>query len=165
MRRLALAGRTSKAEATEAQSVCPVFLLHKHWNLLLDEIWLREWMWNFDMDGIRFLDVNRDLIRDRHFVRDFHRVGHCLFNRVWDLFLYVYRIRFDYFNRIRLFNLDFNWHLHRIQNFLFHCHWIRFLNWNLHCLVDDDGFELLVGASKAGVRVALGGTVALWPAG
>jgi len=119
-------------------------------------------MWNFDVDGIRFLHVNRYLIRDRYFVRDLHRVRHCLLNRVRHYFLHDNGIRFGYFNRIRLFNLHLHWNFHWVEDLFFHSDGVRFLNGDLHLLVDDDGLDLLVGDTEAGVDVAVGGSVALW---
>jgi hypothetical protein len=142
-----------------------LLLLHKHRSFLLDEIGLRDSMWNFNMDGIRLLDLNRDLIRDRHFVRDFHRISHYLLNRVGDFLLDVYRITLDYFKGVRLLNLDFKWNLHWIKHFLFHCDRILLLDGDLHFLIDDDDFNLLVGATEIGVGIPLGGGVAPWPCG
>ena len=117
-------------------------------------------MWNFHMDGVRFLHVNRDLIRDRYFVRDLHRVRHCLLNRVGDFFLHDNWIRLGYFNRVRLFNLHFHWNMNWVQDFFLHSDWVWFVNRDLHFLVDDDGLDLLMGDTEAGVDVAVGGSVA-----
>jgi len=112
------------------------------------------------MDGVRFLHVNRDLIRDRYLVRDLHRVRHCLLNGVRDFFLHDNWIRLGYFNRVRFFNLHFHWNVHRVGNFFLHGDGVRFLYRDLHFLVDDDGLDLLVGDTVAGVDVAVGGSVA-----
>lgn len=122
-------------------------------------------MWNFYMDGVGFFHVNRDLIRDRYFVRDLHRVRHCLLNRVRDFFLHHNWIRLGYFNGVRFLNFHFHWNFHWVQNFFLHSDGVRFLNRDLHFFVDDDGLDLLVGDSEAGVDVAVGGSVALWDEG
>ena len=43
-------------------------------------------MRDFDVDRIWFLHVDRDLTRDRDFVRDLHGVRKCLLSRVLDIF-------------------------------------------------------------------------------
>ena len=114
------------------------------------------------MDVIRFLHVNRDLIRDRYFVRDLHRVRHCLLNGVGDFLLHDNWIRLDYFYRVRFFNFHFHRNLYWVQDFLLHSDGVRFVNWDLHFFVDDDRLDLLVWDTEAGVDVAVGGSVALW---
>lgn len=89
-----------------------LLLLQKHRRFLLHEIRPRKWARNFDAERIWFLHVNRDLIRYRDFVRDLLRVRNCLLNRVRDIFLHDSWIRLGYFNRLRLFNLQFHWNSH-----------------------------------------------------
>jgi len=161
-RRRSLADCSSKEKATETVSLFLFFLLQKHWSFLLHEVGLRKWVWNFYVDGVRFLHVDRDIIRDRYFVRDIHRVRHCLLNRVGDFFLHEKWIRLGYFNRIRFFYLHFHWNFNWIKDLFLHGDGVRFFNRDLHFLVDDDGLDLLVGDTEAGVGVAVGGSMALW---
>lgn len=140
-----------------------LLLLQEHWSFLLDDVRVRDCMWDFNMDGVWLLNMDRDLVRDRDFIMDRHRVRDSFLNRVRDLLLDVYRIRLDYFNGVRLLNLYFNRHLHRVRDILLDGHRVRFLDRDLHFLVDNHGPQLLVRAAEAGLRVALGLTVALGP--
>jgi len=120
-------------------------------------------MGNLDVDGVWLFDMDRDLIRDRNFVRDINRVRHSFLNSIGDLLFDVYRVGLDYFYRVRLLNLDFNRHLNWVRNFLLNSHRIGLFNGDLHFLVDDDCLDLLVGAAEAGLRVTLGLTMVLGP--
>lgn len=153
---------TGPSEAV-ALSFALLFLLHKHWSFLLNEVRLRDRVRDFDVDGVWLLNMDRDLVRDRDFIRDRHGVRDSFLNWVGDLLLDVYRVRLDDFNRVRFLNLHFNRDLHRVRDVLLDGHRVRLFDGDPHFLVDNHGLKLLVGTTKAGLRVALGLTMALGP--
>jgi hypothetical protein len=124
-------------------------ILYQKWYRLVDHNGLRNrdshWLGHRDSNRLRYV------YRDRHWVRDFnrdlHRIWDRLLDRVGHWFLYRHGIRLRDVNWIGSVYRNCYRNLHRNRNLLFNGYWIRLWHRDRDFLGDGDGFHVTLAIS------------------